>query len=394
MPELAVIYQAPYPPRIFGGGDRRVRDLIKGLAAHCDGAVMLNPAAAAGMPTNADAGIFAVEYLGTKGGGRRSPLRRLRFWWAVLRYVRRHRVRIAMFYNTTTESAVLARWLRAMGVVVLYEICDLMSEGSNSGFLRMLTRQGEALLPRCSSLNIVISDYLMREVRAVAPRVPLVQVPILVDSDTFHARPERGAAFRNAHGIPAACPLVAYAGGTWKLEGLVHLIEAFHRMHAAQPDARLCIAGHYVADAQHDDVVALAAAGPGRERIVLPGMLTTDDIVALYSAADVLVVPQIRHAFNQAGLPTKLAEYSAMGRAIVATDVGDVRKYFENDVSALICEPSSTPALAEALAALLADPERRRRLAAGALRTSERFLPARAGLAIMDALAASGSGRT
>jgi glycosyltransferase involved in cell wall biosynthesis len=352
--------------------------------------VMLNPATAHGMPPNADAGIFGIEYLGASGGGRRSPLRRLRFWWSVLRYVQRHDVRIVMFYNTTPESAALARWLRATGVVVLYEICDLMSEGSNSAILRMLTRQGESMLPRCSSLNIVISDYLARQVSAAAPRVPVVQVPILVDVDTFHARPERGAVFRETHGIPAGAPLIAYAGGTWKLEGLVHLIQAFHQIHTVHPEARLCIAGHYVSDDQHDDVVALASAGPGHGRIILPGMLTTDDIVALYSAADVLAVPQIRHEFNLAGLPTKLAEYSAMGRAIVATDVGDVRNYFQNDVSAIICEPSSTPALAEAISSLMADPNRRSRLAEGALRTSKRFLPARAGQTIIDALIASG----
>ena len=389
MPELAAVYQGAYPPRIFGGGDRRIRDLLKALATHCGRAVMLSAAGPDGMPPNADAGIFEVEYLGRAGGGQRSAIRRLRFWWSVFQYVRRHRVRIVMLYNTTLESAAVARCLKALGVVVLYEICDLMSEGSNSAILRMLTKQGESLLPRCSSLNIVISDYLARHVRAVAPRVPVVQVPILVDADTFHACPERGAGFRAAHGIPAEAPLLAYAGGTWKLEGLVHLLEAFHSIQAAHPEARLCIAGHYARDDQHDDVVALAANGPGRDRIILPGMLPTDDVVALYSAADVLVVPQIRHEFNQAGLPTKLAEYSAMGRAIVATDVGDVGKYF-NEESAVICEPSSTPALAAAIAGLLDDPERRRRLAAGALRASEQFLPARAGQAIMAALAAHG----
>lgn len=386
MPELAVVYQSPYPPRIFGGGDRRVRDLTKGLAGRCDGAVMLTAAAADGLPVNADEDIFRIEYLGQAGGRLRSPLARLRFWWRVLRFVRRNGVRIVMLYNTTVESAVVARWLRLRGVTVLYEICDLMSQGSNSTILRMLTRRGEELLPRCSSLNIVISDFLAGKVRATAPRVPLVQVPILVDTDTFHPRPDAASAFRQARGIPPHCALIAYAGGTWKLEGLVHLIEAFHRIHGDHPDARLCIAGHYAADEQHDDVVALAAGGPARDRILLPGTLTTDEVVALYSAADVLAVPQIRHAFNQAGLPTKLAEYSAMGRAIVATDVGDVRKYFTDGIDAMVCEPSSTDAIAKALAALIGDPDLRRRLATGATEVSQRFLPSRAAEVIMSAV--------
>jgi glycosyltransferase involved in cell wall biosynthesis len=387
MPELAVVYQSPYPPQIFGGGDRRVRDLTRGLASRCDGAVMLNAAAPDGLPANADEDVFRVEYLGQAGGRPRSPMERLRFWWRVLRFVRRNHVRIVMLYNTTLESAVVARWLRARGVVVLYEICDLMSQGSNSAFLRMLTKRGEELLPRCSSLNIVISDYLAGKVRAASPHVPLVQVPILVDTDTFHPRPEAAAAFRQARGIPPECPLIAYAGGTWKLEGLVHLIEAFHRIHSDYPEARLCIAGHYVADDQHDDVVAMAAGGPARDRILLPGTLTTDEVVALYSAADVLAVPQIRHAFNQAGLPTKLAEYSAMSRAIVATDVGDVRKYFSDGNAAVICEPSSSAAIATALSALISDPDLRRRLAVGAAGASKRFLPSRAADVIMDAVA-------
>jgi glycosyltransferase involved in cell wall biosynthesis len=71
------------------------------------------------------------------------------------------------------------------------------------------------------------------------------------------------------------------------------------------------------------------------------------------------------------GTPMKLAEYAAMGRAIVAPDLPNVRAMLPHDERALLVAPGDPVALAEAVATLAARPDRARRLGVSARRWAE-----------------------
>jgi glycosyltransferase involved in cell wall biosynthesis len=85
------------------------------------------------------------------------------------------------------------------------------------------------------------------------------------------------------------------------------------------------------------------------------------DTRCYYQAADLLVQPS-----RSEGLSIVLLEGMASGLAIVATAVPGNLEVIESGVSGVLVPPAEPGPLAAAIQELLTDPERRRRLGAGA----------------------------
>ena len=80
---------------------------------------------------------------------------------------------------------------------------------------------------------------------------------------------------------------------------------------------------------------------------------------AAAASADVLVLPS-----HHEGLPMSMLEAMAAGVAVVVTSVGAIPEALNTDEDGVIVPPGDVDALADALDALLADSERRGRIAA------------------------------
>jgi glycosyltransferase involved in cell wall biosynthesis len=84
-----------------------------------------------------------------------------------------------------------------------------------------------------------------------------------------------------------------------------------------------------------------------------------DDVVRLYRGMDLYVL-----ASHREGFPRSAMEAAAMGLPIVATDVRGCRQVVEPGVTGLLVPPRDPRALADAIAELAVDPERRCRMGA------------------------------
>jgi len=92
------------------------------------------------------------------------------------------------------------------------------------------------------------------------------------------------------------------------------------------------------------------------------------------SACDVLVSPHTAQADGGEffGSPTKLFEYMAMGRPIVASAVGQIAQVLRDGDSALLVPPDDPAALSAAILRVVDDPCLRQRLGAAARLDAER----------------------
>jgi glycosyltransferase involved in cell wall biosynthesis len=100
------------------------------------------------------------------------------------------------------------------------------------------------------------------------------------------------------------------------------------------------------------------AARRGVSRLVeWRGPLPHDRAIAAMREFDVAVLPSTLPT----GAPMKLMEYAAMGRPIVAPSLPNIRDLFDPEDIVLV-EPDNPGALADAIAALAADPARARRI--------------------------------
>jgi glycosyltransferase involved in cell wall biosynthesis len=171
---------------------------------------------------------------------------------------------------------------------------------------------------------------------------------------------------RTALGTPDDRPVILMVGRLVVEKGYPELIEAMRGV-----DAELWAVGdRLVSDhaGSIDSHRQVAAADPVlRERVRFLGY--RGDVAALMRAADIFVLPSHREGF-----PRSIVEAMLSGLPVVATDIrGSNEAVIDGETGTLV--PVAYPrALADALNALVADPQRRAQFAAASLsRAQARF---------------------
>jgi glycosyltransferase involved in cell wall biosynthesis len=233
---------------------------------------------------------------------------------------------------------------------------------------RWLAMRGELadrVIPGLTDLLFPISKYLDARLRQRAPGTPTCLLPAVVDTTAFQENEGKGLAFRERWRLGVE-PVLGYMGTYWHVEGLGVFLTAVKELRTRGAAFKVLICGKPHRGHRSDDVRAMTTALGLQEVVTETGWLPREEVIAAMSAADVLVIPKIADDSNNAGLPTKLAEYMAVGRAIVCSDVGDVRAYVREGEDVLLCRPGDPGSLITALGDLLQDGRLRARLAANA----------------------------
>ncbi|MCA1558332.1 MAG: glycosyltransferase [Acidobacteria bacterium] len=100
------------------------------------------------------------------------------------------------------------------------------------------------------------------------------------------------------------------------------------------------------------------------ERVHFAGVIEHERVPAYLDACDVLVSPHIPLGDGSEffGSPTKLFEYMAMEKGIVASRLGQIGDVLENEESALLVEPGDVRELSAAILRMANDRDLRERL--------------------------------
>jgi len=204
---------------------------------------------------------------------------------------------------------------------------------------------------------IAISPYIQREYRRwLRGRVYSVENPI---DDRFFAsvgEPEPGLVLCPARVIPR--------------KGILELLRAFRVVAERLPGARLEIVGQLDVDPDYAAVCrAYVADHALGDQVRFLGALAADEMAMAYGRAAVVAL-----ASHQETAPVVIAEAMAAGRPVVATDVGGVAHMVADGRTGRVVPRGDVAALADALRALLADPDGARVMgAAGRAEAETRF---------------------
>ncbi len=181
---------------------------------------------------------------------------------------------------------------------------------------------------------------------------------------------------------PSPSERILFFGEWRRAKGLEQLTEAFDRVRERRPEALLTIAGVPTPDSDPDRIRAWTAARDGSVTLI-DRYLEIDELPELFGAARMLAAPYI--AGSQSGV-VHLA--MTMGRAVVATDVGELPETVIDGATGIIVPAGDVEALAGALERLLGDPELAQRLGeAGRRRALEEYSWARVAERVETALA-------
>jgi len=141
------------------------------------------------------------------------------------------------------------------------------------------------------------------------------------------------------------------------------LIRAFAQCHAGRPNWQLTILGD---GEERRRLEGLKAELGIASHVHLPG--TVSDPTPTLRAADVFVL-----ASRYEGFPNALLEAMAAGLPVIATASRGSSRIVRDDVDGLLVPIDDVPALAAAIAALMDDEPRRRRLGRRAMEVTQRF---------------------
>jgi phosphatidylinositol alpha-1,6-mannosyltransferase len=229
---------------------------------------------------------------------------------------------------------------------------------------------GWAALPVARSLLRRIGDdvdaltYLgeytrSRMARALSPAgaARMARLAPGVDETLFRAG-AGGDAIRARHGL-ADRPVAVCVSRLVPRKGQDALIRAWPRVLAKVPDAALLLVG---GGPYRADLERLAASEGVAGSVVFTGSVPWEELPAHYDAGDVFAMPcrTRRRGLDVEGLGIVYLEASATGLPVVAGDSGGAPDAVLDGETGVVVPGRSVPRVADAVAGLLADPERAR----------------------------------
>ena len=199
-----------------------------------------------------------------------------------------------------------------------------------------------------------------------------------IDLEEYAAR--RGDGVLKRHGIDQARPYILFVGRITRQKGIIHLVRALRHLDPGF-QVVLCAGAPDTPEIAAEMKSAVQAAQQERPGVVwIEEMLPKDEVIALYSGAEVFVCPSIYEPFGIINL-----EAMACGTAVVASAVGGIPEVVVHGETGLLVpveqnkeapfEPISADSfafnLAEAINELMRDEVRRRHMAREARRRVE-----------------------
>jgi glycosyltransferase involved in cell wall biosynthesis len=280
------------------------------------------------------------------------------------RIIRRRGIQVA--HLTDFGACTLGRVAtRLAGIPSIVQVISHHSAGQPRGFPRYVELAYRALAPhtdRVLAISDSVRDFAVERMGFARERVEVLTYPLPRHSFTPPTAGEV-AARRAHHGIAPGDPVVGAVTRFYPAKGIRHLVDAFPAVRSAHPRAWLVLLGQGPEEkALRERARELGIA----ERVIFAGFQR--DAHVYVGGFDVAVTPSLEEGFGLVAL-----EALALGVPVVASRVGGLPDIVVDGTTGLLVEPARPDAIADALLALLGDPERRIRMGQAARADVERF---------------------
>ncbi|MBI3760391.1 MAG: glycosyltransferase family 4 protein [Chloroflexi bacterium] len=326
----------------------------------------------------------------------RLPGKVLRFWPSIIRTRRYLReLKPDLVHLNSSTLAAPARAARREGIPVVWHIREPLADGYFGLRREWLKRHIHSdaarviAVSRFDASRLVLSD----RVRVIHNFVDFAEFDRAMDA----------VGARRALGLTPAQSVVTMLGGVARPKGTLPFVRALPLVRRAVPNVRFLVAGppprvgasqplksfaKFLLGADAYDRAVMAAASEGLTSGHLRFIGMRSDVPQVLAATDVLAFPSVEPHFAR-----PIIEAGAMAKPVVASRLGGPLELVVDGETGLLAPPNDPESLADAIVALLKDPERAAAMGeAGYRRARECFdaeKNARATFAVYDELLAS-----
>ena len=184
--------------------------------------------------------------------------------------------------------------------------------------------------------------------------------------DLHRVQAEPAANIHAEFWLPTQAPIIGAVAALTQEKGHRYLIDAAALVVREEPDARFVIFGDGDLRAALERQVKDLHLD---KHVLLPGFRA--DILTFIRSFDVFVMSSLAE-----GLGTSLLDAMALSKATVASDTGGIPEVVSHGVTGLLVPPRDHRALANAISALLKDPDLRERMGRAGLERAQRLFSA------------------
>ena len=285
-------------------------------------------------------GVYLREYL--------SFLARAIF--AAVRLHRRERFALAQVHSLPDFLVFAALPLRLVGVPVLLDLHEAMPEffrsrfpGASNPIAHRLLLLQERVSVAASTATITVNES-MRD-RLIGLGVPAAKVGVVVNSPSL-ARFDAAAHARRPFREDGRLRLV-YTGALTPTYEMDVAVAAVARIVAARPD--LDVAFDVYGRGDSGPALAAQATELGiAQRVTFHGRIPIEHVPEAVAGADIGLAPTRHDRFTDMSLSTKVFEYAAMGKPVVASRLPMIERTFPPGTVAAYT-PGDPAAMADAI---------------------------------------------
>jgi len=188
------------------------------------------------------------------------------------------------------------------------------------------------------------------------PLAKIVTIPNGIDLSHYapylERMPQIKATYQQQFGFTPETPVIGIIANLRKMKGHTTIIDALPRIQQQVPNVKCLFVGE---DLLHGEIHRYVQARGLAQDIILTGW--RQDIPEILALLDLFLLPSLWE-----GLPTSIAEAMVMQKPVVASTVGGIPELVEHGATGYLIPPNDPRALADAVIAVLTQPERARHM--------------------------------
>lgn len=177
---------------------------------------------------------------------------------------------------------------------------------------------------------IVISEFLKDRVRAKNKKLPVIKIPAICNFEEFNL-----PIHISSQNYLMYCGAVGYFS---VIEFIIDLFCKLQETKLYQGNLLLAIGGGLSEEKLSFNLEQKINESEFKDRIILKTNVPHQELINIYMGAELLIVPMRNVLQDIAGFHHKVGEYCAARKPIISTNLGEMKFYFKDGISAILAE--------------------------------------------------------
>jgi glycosyltransferase involved in cell wall biosynthesis len=245
---------------------------------------------------------------------------------------KKKKIHSAIFYASSFYELMYYRLLSKLfgfNLVIQYVEHRSSIPERDSFFTRINDKLFDRYCSRFCDGVIAISEFLKNEIYKKNPELPVLKIPAVCNFEDFET--VKPASFDFSYYL--------YCGTVYYVPVVEFVLSFFEKVKDEQIyNGKIIFIIGGGDKKNHNFIKELFEKSRYKDDVILHSNIPYDTLLSLYKSAELLIIPLRNNIQDIARFPHKVSEYTASGRPLISSKIGELKHYFINQESALLAD--------------------------------------------------------